>query len=60
MMRSHLERTRKTRKLAERGLEITKDRDTESRRRLTELRDVERFIEEQIPSLLQKWEERKS
>ncbi len=45
------------RKLADRGLEILADKPVEQRSRLQEMRDLYAFMEQEVPRLLERWEE---
>jgi DNA-binding transcriptional regulator GbsR (MarR family) len=56
-MRNSLANMAAMRKLAERGLELIANRAPESRRRLQELRDFHAFLEREIPSLLDRYEQ---
>lgn len=55
VMRGWLEKTRKMRELAERGIELLEGHDSESRDRLFELRDFHAFVERELPPLLERW-----
>ena len=57
LMRNHLANLTAMRKLAERGLDLIADRVPESRQRLQELRDFHAFLEREIPSLLDRYEQ---
>lgn len=48
------------RQLAERGLEILPDKDPPLRQRLEEMRDMHAFLEQELPSMLERWEQRHS
>ena len=43
------------REIAERGLELAKHRDPESQTRIREFLDLYRFMEREMPLLLEKW-----
>jgi predicted nuclease with TOPRIM domain len=47
------------RELAERGLELLEGKTSESRERLEEIRDLYAFLEEEFPSLLERWERKR-
>jgi DNA-binding transcriptional regulator GbsR (MarR family) len=57
LMRNRLPHLSAMRKLAERGLELISDRTPESRQRLQEVRDFYVFLEREIPSLLDRYEQ---
>jgi len=57
LMRNHLAHLTAMRKLADRGLDLISDRVPESRQRLQELRDFHAFLEREIPSLLDRYEQ---
>lgn len=57
LMRNHLAHLSNMRRLAERGLEIIADKSPESRQRLEALRDFHAFLEREIPSLLDRYEQ---
>jgi len=56
-MRNRLANLTAMRKLAERGLDLIADRTPESRQRLQELRNFHAFLEREIPSLLDRYEQ---
>jgi len=57
LMKNHLANLTALRKLAERGLDLMADRAHESRQRLQALRDFHAFLEQEIPSLLDRYEQ---
>ncbi len=57
LMRNNLANLTAMRKLAERGLDLIAGRAPESRQRLQELRDFHAFLEREIPSLLDRYEQ---
>jgi len=57
LMRNHLANLTAMRRLAERGLDLIADRTPESRQRLQELWDFYAFLEREIPSLLDRYEQ---
>jgi DNA-binding transcriptional regulator GbsR (MarR family) len=57
LMRNSLTNMTAMRKLADRGLELLSDRAPESRQRLQEVRDFHAFLEREIPSLLDRYEQ---
>jgi DNA-binding transcriptional regulator GbsR (MarR family) len=57
LMRNRLPHLTSMRKLAERGLGLIAERTLESRQRLQELRDFYAFLEREIPSLLDRYEQ---
>jgi len=57
LMRNRLAQLTAMRKLAEKGLELVADRTPKSRQRLQELRDFYAFLEREIPSLLDRYEQ---
>jgi DNA-binding transcriptional regulator GbsR (MarR family) len=57
LMRNNLTNLTAMRKLAERGLDLIAGRAPESRQRLQELRDFHAFLEREIPSLLDRYEQ---
>ena len=57
LMKNHLANLTALRKLAERGLDLMADRAHESRQRLQALRDFHAFLEREIPSLLDRYEQ---
>lgn len=44
------------RQLADRGLDLLQDEDTETRERLEEARDLFSYLEREYPSLIERWE----
>ncbi len=56
LVRTRLYYITATRKLADRGLELTRGRSAESRKRLKELRDFHSFLEREIPALLERYD----
>jgi len=56
-MRNRLANLTAMRKLAERGLDLIADRTPESRQRLQELRNFHAFLEREIPSMLDRYEQ---
>lgn len=48
------------RQLAERGLEMLQEKDPQLRQRLEEMRDMHAFLEQELPMLLERWEQRRS
>jgi len=59
LMRNSLANMTDMRKLADRGLELISHRAPESRQRLQEVRDFHAFLEREIPSLLDRYEQRR-
>jgi DNA-binding transcriptional regulator GbsR (MarR family) len=57
LMRSRMTNLTAIRQLAERGLELIADRTPESQQRLQDLRDFHAFLEREIPSLLDRYEQ---
>jgi DNA-binding transcriptional regulator GbsR (MarR family) len=57
LMRNRLAHLTAMRRLAERGLGLIADRTPESRQRLQELQDFYAFLEREIPSLLDRYEQ---
>lgn len=57
MMTSQLEAVRTARQLFDRGLEAMAHRPPAARRRVRELRDMWRFWEQELPDLMDRWEE---
>src|SRR4029077_21006680 len=47
--------TKKLRTLAERGLELLKEKSPEQRRRLEEMRSLMAFFEQELPALIERW-----
>ncbi len=47
------------RELAESGLQALAWREPESNRRLTDLRDMHAFMEEQLPQIMERWKQRR-
>jgi len=58
LLRNHLTSIAAMRKLADRGLELISSRSQGSRQRLQDLRDFHAFLEREIPSLLDRYEQR--
>lgn len=48
------------RQLAERGLEMLQEKDPQLRQRLEEMRDMHAFLEQELPMLLERWEQKRS
>lgn len=48
------------RKLADRGLELLADKPAEQQKRLRDMRDLYAFMEEEVPRLLERWEEKRN
>jgi DNA-binding transcriptional regulator GbsR (MarR family) len=48
------------RQLAQRGLELLKNRDPQSLQRLEEMRDMHAFLEEELPLMLERWEQQRT
>ncbi len=46
------------RQLAERGLELLEGENPQLRDRLVEMRDMHAFLEQELPALIQRWEDR--
>jgi DNA-binding transcriptional regulator GbsR (MarR family) len=57
LMRNHLAHLTSMRQLADRGLELISGEAPESRKRLQELRDFHAFLEREIPTLLDRYEQ---
>jgi len=57
LLRNNLTNMTAMRKLADRGLELISGRSPESRERLQDLRDFHAFLEREIPSLLDRYEQ---
>jgi DNA-binding transcriptional regulator GbsR (MarR family) len=57
LMRNRLQHLTAMRELAEKGLDLIADRTPESRQRLQDLRDFHAFLEREIPSLLDRYEQ---
>jgi DNA-binding transcriptional regulator GbsR (MarR family) len=48
------------RQLAERGLEMLPGKPPQLRQRLEEMRDMHAFLEQELPMLLERWEQKRS
>lgn len=59
-LKESLEQMTAFRQLAERGLELVKDTDNSNRRWLEEQRDMYTFFEQELPTLLERWERENS
>ncbi|MFC1979601.1 GbsR/MarR family transcriptional regulator [Chloroflexota bacterium] len=57
MLKQSVERIRIVRCLAERGLELTKGRDSLARQGLEEMRDMYAFFEREFPILQERWQQ---
>ena len=57
MLKQSVERIRIVRCLAERGLELTKGRDSLARQGLEEMHDMYSFFEREFPVLMERWEQ---
>lgn len=57
LMRARMSHLTAIRELAERGLNLIASNDPESRRRLQELRDFHAFLEQEIPALLDRYDQ---
>ena len=57
LMRSRMSHLTAIRELADRGLNLIASNDPESRRRLQELRDFHAFLEQEIPVLLDRYDQ---
>ncbi len=55
-LKESLEQTTAFRQLSERGLALVKDTDNSNRRWLEEQRDMYTFFEQELPTLLERWE----
>ena len=59
MLTQSVERIRIVRRLAERGLELVEGKSPLTRHGLEELRDMYAFFEQELPALLERWEQKR-